>query len=94
MYMLKLILMGLLIWVVYGLWKRTQIKYWTFRNAAMGKKPPAEASYDNSKAMTELVKDPACNMFIEKSAAIEYHGNYFCSESCKQNFIQTKEASV
>ncbi len=92
--MLKLILMGVIIWLVYRVWKRTQIKYWAFRDAAMGKKPPAEPSYGNSRAMTELVKDPSCNMFIEKSAAIEHHGNFFCSETCKQKFIQTKETSL
>ena len=92
--MLRLILMGVIIWLVYRLWKRTQARYLEMRNAAMGKKPPASGTYDNPNAMTELVKDPSCNMFIEKSAAIEYHGSYFCSETCKQKFIQTKESSL
>ncbi|MCX8084091.1 MAG: YHS domain-containing protein [Calditerrivibrio sp.] len=49
---------------------------------------------DTSKNETpvELVKDPTCGTFVEKTSNIKvkYYDNlyYFCSEDCRQKFIE------
>ncbi len=34
----------------------------------------------------EMKKDPVCGTYVPESQAIRYHGNYFCSEDCKEKF--------
>ncbi len=35
-----------------------------------------------SQITTELVKDPVCDTYIEKTSAVFSNGSYFCSEAC------------
>lgn len=82
---IRLLIIGLIILFVYRLWKRTLKKFWSYREEALKERPKEH------EKIAELVKDPVCNTFIEKSQAIEYKGNYFCSPECREKFIAKKE---
>jgi len=49
-------------------------------------------SSDSSNNPVELVKDPTCGTFVEKTTnfKVKYYNNiyYFCSEDCRQKFIE------
>ncbi|PIR21487.1 MAG: hypothetical protein COV45_01700 [Deltaproteobacteria bacterium CG11_big_fil_rev_8_21_14_0_20_47_16] len=66
--------------------------YWTFKFLRKMNQPtrhhyaPPHATTGTSQAMTELVRDPVCDMYIEKTTAIFRSGNYFCSETCAAKF--------
>lgn len=47
---------------------------------------------DQADAPVELVKDPSCGTFVEKTTnyKVKFYDNlyYFCSEDCRQKFIE------
>lgn len=47
--------------------------------------PPPKSNAQN-QAMTELVRDPVCETYIEKTSAIFRNSHYFCSEACAAKF--------
>lgn len=64
--------------------------YWAIRlfrkmNAPMRKPHTAKQSQD-ALATTELVRDPVCETYIEKTTAVYRNGSYFCSETCAAKF--------
>lgn len=67
--------------------------YWTIRffrrftaPIARSYAPPQPNAGQPSQAMTELVRDPVCETYIEKTSAIFRNNNYFCSETCAAKF--------
>lgn len=77
---LKFLLAGVLIYFTFIL----------FRN----KKPLEENKAKESDAV-ELVKDPICETFVEKTSEfkVKFYDNvyYFCSDDCMQKFIASKK---
>ncbi len=47
---------------------------------------PQPKSQPQTQALTELVRDPVCETYIEKTTAIYRNNNYFCSEACAVKF--------
>lgn len=47
---------------------------------------PQSKPQSHTQAMTELVRDPMCGTYIEKTTAIYRNTNYFCSETCAAKF--------
>lgn len=45
---------------------------------------------DQTKHNMALVRDPVCGTYVQQSRALKIHSagavNYFCSESCRQEF--------
>jgi len=39
-------------------------------------------------ASGRLVKDPVCGMYIPQATAIQARDQFFCSESCRQKFLE------
>ncbi|MCA1928076.1 MAG: YHS domain-containing protein [Calditerrivibrio sp.] len=76
--MLKLILFIALAYAAYALFKRS------------GNKEVEQKSESDSPV--ELVKDPSCGTFVEKTTnyKVKFYDNiyYFCSEECRQKFIK------
>lgn len=62
--------------------------YWAwklFRKLAMPasrSSVPPQSPAQPPQVTTELVKDPICNTYIEKTSALYRNGQYFCSETC------------
>lgn len=75
---LIIIAVGLLI---YQLFKRSK-PVTTFKRDAHGHKLETK----------ELVRDPACMMYVTKEKAIEDEGHYFCSEQCRDEYRQMPKA--
>jgi YHS domain-containing protein len=70
--------------------------YWAWRlfkkiSAPMGSSHETPTGGSGQSAATELVRDPVCNTYIDKTTAIFRNGNYFCSETCAEKFTH-KEA--
>ena len=82
--MIKVILYGLLIYLIFLLWR-------FFR--ALGrasKRPPAPKQVSGL-----MVKDVVCNTYLPKEDAVKevYEGKeyYFCSITCRKKFLERKK---
>lgn len=67
--------------------------YWTIRffrrftaPIARPYAPPQPQSPPQSQVTTELVRDPMCETYIEKTSAIFRNSHYFCSETCAAKY--------
>jgi len=79
--MVKFLLFILLAYAAYMLFKRSGAKEVGNTTSDRGTESPVE-----------LVKDPSCGTFVEKTTnyKVKLHDNiyYFCSEDCRQKFIE------
>jgi len=48
---------------------------------------PKTRPRDAAKLGEPMVFDPQCQTFVPRSAALERHGKYFCSEECAQRYL-------
>ena len=85
--LVKLILIGFLIFILYVL-----IKFFRFLNKlSLIFKQPREPR-TRSKKSNLMVKDEVCNTYLPQEDAIELNINgkkyYFCSKECKQKFLE------
>lgn len=62
-------------------------------NAPIAASRPRATPNAAPQITTELVKDPACDTYIEKTSAVFRDGSYFCSESCAAKYT-LNEAQV
>jgi len=44
---------------------------------------PPSAPHSQSLVVDEMKRCPSCGTFNPKSHALQFHGEYFCSEECK-----------
>ena len=84
MQVIKIILYGLLIYMVFLLWR-------FFRSLGRDSRRPQAPK----QASGLMVKDEVCNTYLPKEDAIKevYEGKeyYFCSTSCRQKFLEQKK---
>jgi YHS domain-containing protein len=56
-------------------------------------KPPRAAKKDPNTIANFMVKDPVCGMYMDSRLALKLEKKnlmvYFCSEKCKQNYLET-----
>jgi hypothetical protein len=50
--------------------------------------PKAPANPQGRSSAGHLVKDPVCGMYIPQETALRARDEFFCSESCRQKFIE------
>lgn len=67
--------------------------YIAYKLFARSNKPEIDSQKsDTSNNPVELIKDPICETFVEKNTnyKVKYYDNiyYFCSEDCRQKFIE------
>ena len=87
--MLRILLLIIIGGAIYWLWKWTMGRY----DRAKHKIENQQSSKSTTNAnMSELVQDPVCKLYIAKDTAISYKEHYFCSEKCKNDYIE-KEAT-
>lgn len=78
--MIKFLMFVVLAYVAYKLFTRSN------------KAEVESKKQESSNNPVELVKDPSCGTFVEKTTnyKVKYYDNiyYFCSEDCRQKFIE------
>ena len=75
----RIVVLGLVIWLVGRLFRvlaRTA-------SPAAGPKDASSSAGRPSGAPERLVRDPHCGVALPQSRAIAWHGEFFCSESCR-----------
>jgi hypothetical protein len=62
--------------------------YWVIRFFRKMNVPvaPRQDAKQPAQITTELVRDPVCETYIEKTTAVYRNGSYFCSETCAAKF--------
>ncbi|HYJ14494.1 MAG TPA: PP0621 family protein [Candidatus Limnocylindria bacterium] len=73
MTLLRLLFLGLVIYIVYAALKPL---------LRGGKKSP-----DPARLGEQMVLDPQCQTYVPQSAAVARHGKFFCSEECAQRYL-------
>jgi Prokaryotic metallothionein len=73
MTLLRLLFLGLVIYIVYSALKPL---------LRGGKK-----SADPAQLGEQMVLDPQCQTYVPQSAAVTRHGKFFCSEECAQRYL-------
>jgi YHS domain-containing protein len=85
---LRLLIIGLLLYVLYRLLVGSK------RKKVRGNKNRAGSTGD--KIQDVLVEDPVCHTYIPKGQAVQLHHNkqilYFCSNKCCEKFLEQKGA--
>ena len=85
---LRLIIIGLLLYILYRLLKGSR------RKGMSGRKHGGAAS--GGAVQDVLVEDPVCHTLIPKGQAIQLHHDkqmyYFCSDKCCRMFLKEKGA--
>ena len=77
--MLRLLILIALGVLIYQLFRRSK-PVQTYRRDSRGQEIETK----------ELVRDPVCKMYLAEEAALRYEGQFFCSEKCKRQFIESK----
>ena len=73
MTLLRLLVLGIVIYIVYS----------ALKPLLRGGKKPA----DPARLGDDMVLDPQCQAYVAKSAAVARQGKYFCSEECAQRYL-------
>jgi len=85
---LRLVIIGILLYILYRLLKGTR------RKGMPGRKQGSAVS--GGSIQDVLVEDPVCHTYIPKGQAIQLHHDkqmyYFCSDKCCRMFLKEKGA--
>ena len=76
--MMKFLLILLLLFLIYQLWKPSRSKKKSAQKVASNKKPQIEAH--------PMVQCSACEVFVPKDETITHKGQIFCSEKCRGEY--------
>ena len=86
--MIRIILLAVVAYVFYR-----ALKSWMFPNPD----PSKSVAEKKAGAIDDvMIKDPLCEAYFPKRNAVHYNDNgedlYFCSDQCKDQYIQTRAA--
>lgn len=89
--LVKLALLGIVAYLLYKLlWKGERPTFSFFK-----RKKKRRGSAHSRTAVEEMKKDPVCGTYLPENQAIHYRKGgetfYFCSQDCKQNFLQANK---
>lgn len=77
--MLRLLILIAVGFLLYQLFRRSK-PVQTYRRDSRGREIETK----------ELVRDPVCRTYLAEENALKYEGQFFCSEKCKRQFIESK----
>lgn len=86
--MIRLLIYGLLIYVIYRLIKSKGISF--SKQMGMDRRPPS------SPDETELIQDPQCGAYFLKQSGVAGKSKgqilYFCSRECRDKYMKSHES--
>ncbi|MDQ7837565.1 MAG: YHS domain-containing protein [Thermodesulfobacteriota bacterium] len=87
---MRLLIYIILIFVVYQIYKAVRRE--------LGRPEQVNRKKDDSAITAELVEDPVCHAYCPKNEAVtavmDGKSYYFCSEKCKQKFMEENNHRV